>query len=416
MQYLMNAANFHKRPDRWFRNRRMHGVGISRFLARSSEVAWNTAARNPKTDPTPKAESRSPGVPARGRPSPSGFGLRLCFGLRFSEFGLGAGLQAGELRPHGGKPWLHLCLRGVLAGMLAALLLLALPGCQPKPQEVVIYCAQDQVYAEPLFQDFTQETGLRVRPLFDSEAMKTVGLANRLLAEREHPQADVYWGNEELRSRQLAARDVFRPTNAWAAFGYRSRRLVVNTNLLAPGSAPTSLLELTNARWRGKVSLAYPLFGTTATHFLALRQQWGPTNWLAWCRALATNEPFLEEGNSGVVKRVGRGAAVLGLTDSDDVQAGQREGLSVVGLPLTAEALLIPNTVGVIRQAPHPEAAQRFFEWVQRPTTMQKLVAAGALEGAAATAIKAPTLQPDWGMVLRDLTPATEELKQIFLK
>ena len=96
--------------------------------------------------------------------------------------------------------------------------------------EVVAYCAQDQVYAEKIFADFEKQTGIRVLAVYDSEAVKTVGLANRLLAEQRHPQCDVFWGNEEMRTRLLAAKGVFRETNGWAAFGYRSRRLVINTN------------------------------------------------------------------------------------------------------------------------------------------------------------------------------------------
>ena len=300
----------------------------------------------------------------------------------------------------------------LLTGWLATALL---QGCH-RPAEVVVYCAQDQVFAEALFRAFTKETGIQVRPVFDSEAMKTVGLANRLLAEREHPQADLFWGNEELRVRQLAAREVFRPTGGWTNFGYRSRRLVVNTNLLPLSQAPASLVELTNAHWQGRVSLAYPLFGTTATHFLALRQKWSAPSWRDWCRALASNKPFLEEGNSGVVKRVGRGAAVVGLTDSDDILAGQREGMPLVALPLSPEMLIIPNVLAVTRQPPHPDAAQAFYRWLLMPTNVQELVAAGALEGSDASQIKQPTLHPDWAEVLCDLETGTEELKGIFLR
>jgi iron(III) transport system substrate-binding protein len=131
---------------------------------------------------------------------------------------------------------------------------------------VVVYTSQDQVYAEPILNEFNRQTGIKVRAVYDSEAVKTVGLANRLLAERTHPQCDVFWSNEELRTRQLAAQNVFRETNAWQGVGYRSRRLVVNTNLLTAASAPRAFSELTNLTWRGKVALAYPLFGTTATH------------------------------------------------------------------------------------------------------------------------------------------------------
>ena len=73
---------------------------------------------------------------------------------------------------------------------------------------VILYCAQDQTYAEPLLKQFEQETGIKVKTVYDSEAVKTVGLANRLLAERSHPQCDVFWGNEELRTRLLAAQNV----------------------------------------------------------------------------------------------------------------------------------------------------------------------------------------------------------------
>src|SRR2546421_302945 len=107
---------------------------------------------------------------------------------------------------------------------------------------VIAYCAQDQVYAEPIFRDFEKETGIKVRAVYDSEAVKTVALANRLLAEHNHPQCDVFWGNEEMRTRQLAAQSVFRETNGWVAFGYRSRRIVINTNQISVASAPRSLL------------------------------------------------------------------------------------------------------------------------------------------------------------------------------
>ena len=96
--------------------------------------------------------------------------------------------------------------------------------------------------------------GIRVRAVY-SEAVKTVGLANRLLAEKNHPQADLFWGNEELRTRQLAAQGVFRETNGVATFGHRTRRIVINTNRLALADAPRSLTELTNPVWRGKVAL-----------------------------------------------------------------------------------------------------------------------------------------------------------------
>lgn len=304
-----------------------------------------------------------------------------------------------------------------IIAIIAALLFPVFSWFKSQPSStVILYCAQDQTYAEPLLKQFEQETGIKVKAVFDSEAVKTVGLANRLLAERSHPQCDVFWGNEELRTRQLAAQDVFRETNGWTAFGHRSRRMVVNTNLIPSGKlpAPSSLLDLTNSIYRGKVAMAYPQFGTTGAHMNALRQLWGESNWLAWCRALVANETKLVDGNSVVVKLVGRGEAAIGLTDSDDILACQREGLPVAMLPLGPESLLIPNTVGVIRGALHPAAAEALFDWLQRPDVAQRLVDAHALESTDKPG--ADGLKPDWSALLHDLDTTTKQLNEVFLK
>jgi iron(III) transport system substrate-binding protein len=300
-------------------------------------------------------------------------------------------------------------------GFCLALLLPSIGVFKRHPQ-VTAYCAQDQIYAESIFHDFEKQTGIKVRAVYDSEAVKTVGLANRLLAERSHPQCDVFWGNEEMRTRQVAAQDVFRETNGWAAFGYRSRRVVINTNQVQLASAPHSLLELTNEQWRGKVALAYPQFGTTGAQFHALQQHWGAEQWEQWCRALAANKPLLVDGNSVVVKLVGKGESAIGLTDSDDIAEGQNNGLPIAPLPMNDETLLIPNTVAVIRNAPHSESAEKLFEYLQRPEIAERLINGKALEGVSIARVSTVTLKPEWSSLLRDLESVTTKLNQIFLR
>ncbi len=316
------------------------------------------------------------------------------------------------------QPWT--VTRMLAVGLCLFGLVSFLTSCSPanadRKGEVVIYCAQDQVYAEPIFQEFEKETGIKVRTVYDNEAVKTVGLANRLLSEQRHPQCDVFWGNEEMRTRQLAAAGAFRETNGWRAFGFRSRRLVFNTNYLSEASAPHSLLELTNAAWRAKVAVAYPQFGTTSAYFNALRQHWGDDAWQAWCRGLAANKPFLVDGNSVVVKMVSQGEAWIGLTDSDDIADGQREGLPVAMAPMTSETLLIPNTVGIVRGAPHAQAAELLSEYLQRPAVVERLVKARALEGMSIEQLQASTLRVNWMKLLPRLEETTAQLNQIFLR
>ncbi len=301
---------------------------------------------------------------------------------------------------------------------LALLLLLIFAGCGgPEKNVVVIYTSQDEVYAEPIFKDFEKETGIKVQAVYDSESVKTVGLVNRLIKENDQPQCDVFWNNEEFRTRQLAAHGVFRKTNAWVELGYRTRRLFINTNLLSPDKAPRTFSDVTNVIWRGKVAISYPLFGTTSTHFLAWRQKWGDAQWQAWCRALVANQPKVVDGNSIAAKLVAGGEAWIGFADSDDIAAEQHDGKPLLALPVTEETLYLPNTVGVIHDAPHPAEAERLFEYLQQKSVSQKLVDVQALEGTTLDPNRPqPGLQVDWDSLLRDLDAATHEMEKIFLR
>jgi iron(III) transport system substrate-binding protein len=188
---------------------------------------------------------------------------------------------------------------------------------------VHVYCAQDQVYAAETrsLRRFIGSTASGVLPVFDSEAVKTVGLANRLIAERRrHPVADVYWGNEELRARQLAAMGISsrdqRLDRIWSTLP--PDRLQPATSRVGPRARrPVSERHPISA-WNGRLSLAFPGFGQhrrrTSSRCVrpGARRDGRPG-----VTRLAGNKPYLEEGNSQVVRRVARGEAWIGLTDPD---------------------------------------------------------------------------------------------------
>ena len=286
-----------------------------------------------------------------------------------------------------------------------------LAGCSPGGESVTVYTSQDQVYAEPILRRFEQETGVRVRAVYDSEVVKTVGLINRLIAEKNRPRCDLFWNNEAFRTHQLAARGVLAADEPIELFGARTRQWVWNTNRLGRTELPSSLVALTNAQWRGRVAIALPLFGSTATHFQMLRQRWGAAQWQAWCRALLANGVMTVDGNSTVVQLVGRGEVALGLTDSDDVRAGLRNGLPIAGKPLGQDGMAIRNTLGHIRAAPHPGLARRLAEFLQSPAVRSALVEAGAIDPGEIP----PTGVIAWPSLVEANAQAVNELQSIFL-
>ena len=58
-------------------------------------------------------------------------------------------------------------------------------GCNSESvQEVVVYCALDRGFSEPILNQFQEQTGIRVLAKFDLESNNPVGLANLFIQQR----------------------------------------------------------------------------------------------------------------------------------------------------------------------------------------------------------------------------------------
>jgi iron(III) transport system substrate-binding protein len=213
--------------------------------------------------------------------------------------------------------------------------------------------------------------------------------------------------------RRLAKKGVIEEETL-VTFGYRTRRLVVNTNLVEAVDIPRSMEALTDLRWRGRVALAYPLHGTTVTHLMALRAQWGEGPWQTWCRKLLANETLVVDGNSAVVRLVGQGIAWLGLTDSDDIAVGLRNGFPIRQVELTQEYPPIANSAAMVVDGPHPNAARLFIEYLQKESTVKRLVELGALEGVEFSDVNHSTI--DWSEVMGSFDESYRWLGETFFR
>jgi iron(III) transport system substrate-binding protein len=102
-------------------------------------------------------------------------------------------------------PWIALAL--VVAGFIALWRFYS-PGSAPV---VVVYVSHDQVFSEPILKDFEKNTGIKVLAVYDTEETKSAGAMNRLIAEKNNPQADVYWANEPVRAEVLRQQHISAP-------------------------------------------------------------------------------------------------------------------------------------------------------------------------------------------------------------
>ena len=168
--------------------------------------------------------------------------------------------------------------------------------CVPRAEsDVVVYSALDQEFAAPILAGFERSTDSgngRGGSKFDVESTKTVGLVNRIIAEKDKPQCDLFWNNEIMHTVRLQKLGLLEPhkwqveagwpadmiasDGTWCGFAARARVLIVNTDLLPdPAEYPMSVAELTDPKWKDQCAMARPLFGTTATHFAVLRERNG---------------------------------------------------------------------------------------------------------------------------------------------
>lgn len=306
-------------------------------------------------------------------------------------------------------------------GFIALIFLIAAPlacesGPQPadrQPAEVVVYVSLDEIYSRPILDAFEQQTGIRVRAVYDTEAAKTTGLVNRIRAERDRPRADVFWNNEVVQTLGLANDGLLAPyvsPNAetisvaykdpgglWTGFAARARVVIYNTDLV--DDPPHDITDLADPKWRGRACIANPLFGTTATHVAVLYALWGADETEAFLLRLEENEIAILPSNGAVRDLVASGEYAAGLTDTDDANGAVEDGFPVqwhvTGQQAEGQgALLIPNSVALIHGAPNPEAGRALVDYLLRPETEAALARTRSIQIPLHTGVQAPENVP----------------------
>ncbi len=283
--------------------------------------------------------------------------------------------------------------RQVVAYLCLAVTLVAC-GCRGGADTLTVYTALDEEFSAPVFEEFTSETGIRVRPRYDVEAAKTTGLVQLILEEHRRgvPRCDVFWNNEIIGTLRLLQAGALEPVSIqeaalfpeqfrspegyWYGFAARARILLCNTSQLQPDQMPRSVFELTDPQWRGRFAIANPLFGTTNTHMTCLFAVLGTDRAREWIEELWQNEPLVLPGNRHVAEAVASGRVPVGLTDTDDALGQIRRGAAVrIVFPDQdgLGTLLIPNSVAVVRGTRNPAGATALVGYLLSAKTEKRL-------------------------------------------
>ena len=292
-------------------------------------------------------------------------------------------------------------------------------GCDKAPEstqaqaqaqsQVVVYVSEDQVFSEPVLRAFEQQTGIEVKAVYDTEEAKSTGAMNRLIAEKNNPQADVYWANEPIRAevlRQKGIATAYRSPNAvgipavfkqaegyWTGFSARARVLVVNN---AVKDKPDTILAYTDPRWSGKAVIANPLFGTTTSQIAALFTLWGDSRGSEFLAAMKRNHVVVSTNNGESADFVAAGQDAFSLVDSDDAVNRIRQGrpVTMVYPDQGADGIgsfIVPNAAVLINGAPHPQAARRLIDFLLSKETERRLAFADCAQIPLHSGVAMPT-------------------------
>jgi len=282
--------------------------------------------------------------------------------------------------------WLSICVCLVFALVITA--------CGKREKIVTVYTSLDRSITEPIFEQFTKETGIRVVPEYATAITNAAGLPGAILAEKDNPRCDVFWNdtilstillkNEGLlqsslpENAALYADEYKDPDGTWFGFAARARVLVANTNTVPIERYPQRVQDLGFRGLRAKTGLANPLVGTSSDHVACLFALLGDDAAKAYLQKLKANQITIQPNNRACVIKVSAGSLAAGLTDSDKAIIEQRNGAPITIVfsdkqPNAIGTLFIPNTIALIKDAPHRKSAQLLMNYLLSPAVEEQL-------------------------------------------
>ncbi len=263
--------------------------------------------------------------------------------------------------------------------------LTAPPPPAPATSRVTVYCSVDEVFARVVLAEFKKESGIDVVAVFDSEAGKTTGLVNRIIAESRtgRVRADVFWSSELFNTIRLgrigllaeydspAASDIpkrYRDADfRWTATAARGRVIAFDPKRTKAADVPQKWADLAKPEIASRTAIANPLFGTTRGHVAAMFALWGADAGALFLTRLSRNGVTVADGNSSAVRALIAGRVDFAATDTDDVWVAQRAGYSVdLVYPDMGDGgtLWVPSSVALLRGGSEDDAAKRVVDYL----------------------------------------------------
>lgn len=191
---------------------------------------------------------------------------------------------------------------------------------------LVIYSGRNENLVEPLIEMYKEKSGVDVEVRYGG----TAEMASVILEEGMNSPADLFVGQDAgalgalskegrcatLSDSITSAVDprFVSPDGTWVGISGRARVLVYNTDELTPADLPTSVLELTDPKWSGRVGWA-PTNGSFQAFVTAMRVNLGEDETQAWLEGMLANNVQVYAKNTQIVEATGAREISVGLVN-----------------------------------------------------------------------------------------------------
>ncbi len=264
--------------------------------------------------------------------------------------------------------------------LLAAAFTLAATSCSKQKETLYVYSIIHDEETKALTDLFTQQTGIEVEYL----RATTGELVNRVIAEKDDPQADILLGgasNYHIQASKAGALQQYKSPvsknfpqfalsddDTWTGFCVLTLGIGINADRYAQKFAdipePKTWDDLTNPSYRGEIVLTNPVASSTAYLFVQdqLQRQDYEKGW-DYLTKLSQNVGQFPDSGSAPPKLIGTGEYAIGIAYLHALTKYRSQGFNI-------KLIAPPDSVGdvdciaILKNAKHMDAAKKFVDFM----------------------------------------------------
>ena len=265
----------------------------------------------------------------------------------------------------------------------AVLLVLLAPACGGEEGDLTVYSGRSEDLVEGLFEQFEEETGLKLDVRYGNSAE----LAATIAEEGENSPADVFFAQDAGSLGSVAAEGLLAelppdtleqvderfadPEGHWVGTSGRARVVAYNTDAVSEDELPDSIWDFASPEWRGR--LGVPATNASFQAMVtAMRLEAGDERTREWLEAIAANEPRIFENNVATLEAIAAGEIDAGFVNHYYLYGllDEQPDAPVANHHLAAGdpgALVNVAGAGILRTTDRADLAQQLVDYLLGP-------------------------------------------------